>query len=272
MRIDLHIHSTASDGALTPGALVEAARAGGLDVMAITDHDTTAGVAEAVAVADGRPRVIPGIEVSSTHGGEDLHFLGYFVQPDHPALQHFATEAARRREDRMAGMVRKLANLGVHISYEDVLEAAGDSPVGRPHLARALVQAGHVRSVAEAFALYIADGGPAFLPTELLTPREAIELIHSVGGIAVWAHPPMDVLAHELRHFVDWGLEGLECYRPTTPTDEVREIERAARTFDLLQTGGSDWHGPWSGPLGAFYVAYETVADFLAVGGIPARR
>ncbi|HEX7120308.1 MAG TPA: PHP domain-containing protein [Longimicrobiales bacterium] len=268
MRIDLHVHSTASDGSLEPAAVVEAAAAGGLDLIALTDHDTTAGIAEAVAAAEGRIAVVPGVEMSSTHGGEELHILGYFVAPDHPALASFADQAFLRREERMRGMIRRLAELGVRVTYEEVLAGAGSGPVGRPHLARALVQAGHVRDVHEAFDRFLADGGPAFLPTELLTPREAIDLIHAAGGIAVWAHPPLDVLERELDHFVTWGLEGIECYRPMNSATMTRRLEAAARAHGLLTTGGSDWHGIWSGRLGTFHVPRHRVDALLDLGGI----
>lgn len=267
VRIDLHVHSTASDGALSPGAVVRAAAAGGLDVIALTDHDTTAGIAEAFAAGAAGPAVIAGVEVSSTHGGEDLHILGYFVEPAHPALLAHGDLALRRREERMHGMIRRLAELGIRISYETVLEGAGAGPVGRPHLARALVQAGHVRTVSEAFDRYLADGGPAFLPTELLSPREAIELVHAAGGIAVWAHPPLDLLERELKRFAAWGLDGIEGYRPANSAAELRRLLRAARTHALLVTGGSDWHGPWNGRLGDFHLTREQAADFLRLGG-----
>lgn len=268
VRIDLHTHSTASDGSLSPGALVRAAKAGGLDLVALTDHDTVAGVGEARAAATDGPAVVAGIELSSTHGGEELHILGYFVEPDHPALTAYAAQALLRREERMHGMIGRLATLGVAVSFDAVLEGAGSAPVGRPHLARALVDGGHVRTVSEAFDRYLADGGPAFLPTELLTPREAIDLVHAAGGVAVWAHPPFGVLERELAHFAAWGLEGLECYRPTNTASQTRRLEAAARTHGLLTTGGSDWHGVWSGPIGTFFVTREQVDRLLELGGL----
>ncbi len=268
MRIDLHIHSTVSDGALAPAEVVEAAVAGRLDVVALADHDTTAGIAEARRAARGRLEVVPAIEVSSTHGDAEIHILGYLVDPDHPALVRHATQAVERRDERMQGMIRRLEALGVAIDYEDVVAAAGAGPVGRPHLARALVDAGYVRTVQEAFDRFLADGGPAFLPTELLTPRDAIELIHAAGGVAVWAHPPFEVLERELGDFVDWGLEGIECYRPMNTKSQTRRLEDAARAHGLLTTGGSDWHGEWSGPLGSFAVDRPHVAALLELVGI----
>lgn len=268
MRIDLHIHSSVSDGALSPTDVVEAAVAGRLDIIALADHDATAGIAEARRAAKGRLEVVPAIEVSSTHGGIEIHILGYLVDPDHPGLVRYAAQALERRDERMQGMIRRLEDLGISISYEAVVATAGTGMIGRPHLARALVEAGHVRTVQEAFDRYLADGGPAFLPTELLTPREAIELIHEAGGIAVWAHPPFEVLEKELGHFVDWGLEGIECYRPMNTASQTRRLEAAARAYGLLTTGGSDWHGDWNGPLGSFAVDRHRVAALLELVGI----
>jgi predicted metal-dependent phosphoesterase TrpH len=284
VRIDLHIHTTASDGSLSPAAIVHAARAGRLDIIAITDHDTAAGVAGAQGAAlkhgdttaatdhDGNtsPIVISGIEISSTHAGAELHFLGYFIDHTHPLLHEFAHAAGERRQQRMAGMIERLAAIGLEVEYDEVVEAAGRDVVtlGRPHLARALVERGYVQTTSEAFDRFLGDGGPAFLPTELLTPREAIELIQQVGGIPVWAHPPWEVLERELQSFVDWGLQGLECYRPRNTGIGTRRLLDAADAFDLLVTGGSDWHGEWHGPLGGFSLSRDQARDFLRAGGL----
>lgn len=270
MRLDLHLHSTASDGALSPESVVRAARAGSLDVISLTDHDTAAGVADALAAAGTALTVIPGIEVSSTSGGSECHILGYFIDHTHPALERYSASAVERRKERMAGMIRRLEALGIHVRYEEVLEAAGQDVValGRPHLARVLVDRGVVPTYAEAFNRYLGDGGPAFLPTELLTPREAIELIHTLGGIAVWAHPPWEMVERELDRFVGWGLAGLECYRPRYSTTDTQRFLHAAEAYELLVTGGSDWHGGWHGRLGDFAVKGEQVEEFLRQGGL----
>jgi predicted metal-dependent phosphoesterase TrpH len=280
MRIDLHIHSTASDGTLAPEAVVRAARAGRLDIIALTDHDTAAGVAQALQEAArgappqnaiaAAPVLIPGIEVSSTHAGAELHILGYFIDHTHPLLRDFARVAAERRRQRMAGMIERLGALGISIDYDDVVRTAGREVIslGRPHLARLLVEQGYVTTTSEAFDRYLGDGGPAFLPTELLTPREAIDLIHAVGGLAVWAHPPWDLIEGELQHFVDWGLQGLECYRPRNTGIGTRRLLDAADAYDLLVTGGSDWHGEWHGPLGGFSLSRAQAEAFLSAGGL----
>lgn len=268
MRLDLHLHSTASDGALEPGALVAAAAAGRLDVIALTDHDTIAGVAAAVAAGAGRIEVIPGIELSTTHRGRELHVLGYDVDPNAPELVTFSRDAALRRQVRMAEMVDRLAELGIHVPYDDVVRLAGsEANVGRPHLARVLVQRGHVRTFAEAFDRFIGDGGPAFFPVRLLTPGAAIDIVHRAGGVAIWAHPPLDLFQTELRALADAGLDGVEVHRPRSLPVETGIFLAGIADCGLLVTGGSDWHGDWNGPLGEFAVGPEEVGDFLTARG-----
>lgn len=283
MRIDLHLHTNASDGQLSPTELVRAARLAGLDLIAITDHDTVAGVEEALRAAGGtppageesgrgagRPLVIPGIEVSSTYAGTELHFLGYFVDHRLPLLTEFAATAAERRSRRILGMIERLARLGIEIEYDDVVAAAGSraTTLGRPHLARAMVARGYVATTNDAFERYLGDDGPAFIPTDLLTPQEAIELIEAAGGIAIWAHPPRELVETELEKFVEWGLQGLECHRPRNTTSNTHFLLYAADAYDLLITGGSDWHGDWNGPLGSFSVGEKQIEEFLRETGV----
>jgi predicted metal-dependent phosphoesterase TrpH len=272
VRIDLHLHTTASDGSLRPADLVRAAHAAGLEVIAVTDHDTAAGVVEASQAAPPGFTVVPGIEVSCTHGASDIHILGYFINPQHAALQAFAATAASRRRERMRNMIRRLEPFGISISFDDVLAAAGEVPstLGRPHLARALLQRGHVSSFAEAFELYLADGAPACLPTELLTPAEAIDLIHEIGGLAFWAHPSSQDFQLIVRELAEAGLDGLECYRPASSPAETLVLENAARELGLLRSGGSDWHGAWHGLLGTFAVRAQQVGELLHRGGLVA--
>ncbi len=268
MRIDLHLHSTASDGTLTPAALARAAAGAGLDIIAITDHDTVAGVPDAMRAAADRVTVIPGIEISSTLGGADVHILGYFLDFEDPALLEYTLAAVNRRVERMHAMLRRLEAIGMRVTMEDVLaEGADAESLGRPHLARALVRHGYVQSVPEAFDRYLADGSPIYVPMELLAPRDAIELIHAAGGRAVWAHPEEEALERDLRYLVDAGLDGMECYRPRMTPEQVRRRVRLARKHGLLTTGGSDWHG---GPavIGEFSVSRAEVGDFLAAGGL----
>ena len=268
MRLDLHLHSSASDGSLDPVAVVAAAVAGRLDMIALTDHDTITGLPAALAAATGRIEVIPGLELSTTHRARELHILGYDIDPGSRELLTFSRDAARRRQDRMAEMVGRLGELGIRVAYDDVVRLAGsEANVGRPHLARILVQRGHVRTFAEAFDRFIGDGGPAFFPVRLLTPGAAIEMIHRAGGVAIWAHPPLDLFRSELKLLVEAGLDGVEAFRPRSPPADTEAVLAGAAVEGLLVTGGSDWHGDWSGPLGDFFVSPDEVADFLAVRG-----
>ena len=270
LRVDLHIHSTASDGSLSPAAVVSAARTGRLHVIAIADHDTTGGVAEAQAAATGFVHVIPATELSTYGEGAEFHMLGYFIDPRNDALVAHGRRASGARETRMHEMVERLERLGVSVTFEDVLTAAGTRPqsLGRPHLARALVQRGHVPTVSDAFDRWIGDQGPAFVPSALISPWEAIEMIHGAGGVAVWAHPRPDVLESMLPAMKSHGLNGLECYRPRLTHAETERIAALASAHGLFVTGGSDWHGEWQGRLGEFAVERDDIAEFLEVGGI----
>jgi predicted metal-dependent phosphoesterase TrpH len=272
MRLDLHVHSTASDGAWSPEAVVRGAAEGGLDVIALTDHDTIAGYR--AAEATGREidvQVLPGIEVSSTHRGRDVHILGYFVDPDAPPLVRHGEGAVRRREERMREMLSLLSNEGIDLEYEAVEEAAGPDRVviGRPHLAKALVAAGHATSLPDAFDRLIGDDCAAFVPTHLMTPEGAVELVSASGGVPVWAHPPGDLVDSLLPPLRRAGLRGLEVYRPGHRRSDLLRLESICKTSGLLMSGGSDWHSTDGGSaLGDFHVTADEVAALLAVGGM----
>lgn len=272
MRLDLHVHTNASDGAWTPTEVVKGAAAGGLDVIAISDHDTTGGVAEARAAArDQQIQVVAALEVSSTWQGKEIHVLGYFVDPDDPALEEHRVYARTRRQARMEEMVDRLVARGTEVTLEEVIEAAGPDAdaLARPHLARALVERGHVGSVGEAFNRLIGDDHPAFVATQLMDPVEAVALIHGVGGVAVWAHPPLDLLDALLPEMERGGLDGLEVYRASNKRNAVVRLEAACRARGLMPSGGSDWHTPDSGyALGDFHVTAQEVEELLERGGI----
>lgn len=271
MRLDLHVHTTASDGTLSPLDVVGLAAGGGLDVLAITDHDTVAGIPAAMdAAGEFSLRIIPGIEVSSTHEDEEYHILGYFIDPQADSMRTHERHAVARRERRMDEMITRLSGQGLLIEMADVIDAAGPdrSAIARPHLARALVSRGYAKSVPDAFDRLIGDGHPAFVPTRLATPAEAIGVILDAGGIPVWAHPPMDALHGLLPAFVEAGLRGLEVFRPRTTPRHLRKLEQAAEGAGLIVTGGSDWHDPERGyPLGTFFVTEEEVGELIEAGG-----
>lgn len=263
LRVDLHVHSTASDGALPPASVVEAAIAGELDVLALADHDTTAGVLEAQEAAGARMRVIPAMEISATDAGREVHVLGYHVDPLHPALATYSREARERRSERAREILAKLRGLGVELDYADVEAMAAGAAVGRPHVARALVARGHVASEGAAFERWLRDGGPAFVPTDLVDPAGAIDVIHRAGGLAVWAHPGTDDVESRMAGYAASGLDGVECYRPRSGPVDIMRLERAAADLRLLLSGGSDWHGEWNGTLGTFHVPAARVAPLL---------
>ena len=272
MRLDLHIHSLASDGAWSPEAVVRGASQGGLDVIALSDHDTVAGFRAADAV--GREldvQVIPAIEVSSTHRGRDVHVLGYFVDPEAASIAAHAERASRRRQERMLEILARLREQGIDVPFSEVEKAAGPAAavIGRPHLARALVAAGHASSVQDAFNSLIGDQHRAFVSTELLEPAGAVALIRAAGGIAVWAHPPGDLVDELMPGLIRAGLGGLEVYRPRHQRAEIARYEAICRTAGLVKSGGSDWHSPDGGmTLGDFFVNGVEVEKLLAAGGM----
>ncbi len=265
------MHSQASDGSETPTEVVRAAAAGRLDVVALTDHDTTGGLEEARRAAERFPiEVVSGIEISTVHVGEGLHILGYFVDPAARRLSAYAARAGGRREERMREMLRRLAGQGIRVPYASVADVAGSSRrnVGRPHLARALVRAGHAESVSDAFGRLIGNEHPAYVPTSFVSAEEAVRMILEAGGIPVWAHPPFGLVEALLPGLKAAGLRGIEVYRPRNRPERILALERIARSWDLLVTGGSDWHGPDSGTLGEFCVSSDEVEEFLEAGGM----
>ena len=272
MRLDLHTHTTASDGVLSPSQLVALASAANLDALAITDHDTVAGLAEGVkAGLHHSVQIIPGIEVSCSASGVPCHILGYFIDYQSSKLSDYTSRAIRAREDRMHEMLSRLANQNVMVDMDDVVKEAGPecSSLGRPHLARALVTKNYASSIGDAFDRLIGDGHQAQVPIRVLEANEAIGLIRDSGGIAVWAHPRLEVLQELLPELVTAGLRGLEVYRPKSSPEHVRKVKTSAEEMDLLVTGGSDWHGPGLGAeLGAFYVTPDDISQFLFEGRV----
>jgi predicted metal-dependent phosphoesterase TrpH len=244
--VDLHTHSNYSDGLLSPAALVEEAVSRGLRVLGLTDHDTVAGIPEAREAGERLGvEVVPGVELStSLAGGEGVHLLGYFVDVENPALLEGLAGYAQARDERMARMLERLRMIGLAIAPADVQALAGQGTVGRPHLARALIAAGYVASVPEAFDRYIGQGKPAYAPRPRVDPREAIALVRAAGGVPVLAHPfsPGGVES-VLDRLAPAGLAGMEVdYGEYTPRE--RDVLRAiAARRGLIATGGSDFHG-----------------------------
>lgn len=245
---DLHVHTTASDGTWTPAEVVREAALRGLAGVGITDHDTVAGIPEARAEAARMGiAVVPGVELGAEHRGEEVHVLGYFVDPLHPALQDTLNRLQAGRRMRMEGMLARLAQVGIPVSARRLEELAAGGVPGRAHVARLLVEAGHVGSVEEAFTRYLEPGRPGYVARERLSPPQAVRVIREAGGCAVLAHPGLlgdDAFIPEL---VAAGLNGIEAYYPEHDPRAVEKYEHLARKLGLIVTGGSDCHGPGSG-------------------------
>lgn len=246
--IDLHTHTTASDGSMRPAGLVMHARNSGLFAVAVTDHDTVDGLAEAVAEG-GRTgiEVLPGVEISADYERE-THILGYFPDGEYTGIEEVLKQLKKNRDERNPKIIRKLNELGINISMEEATDEAAGSIIGRPHIAAAMLRKGYAASIQEAFDKYLAFGRPAYFKKEKLTPGESIRAISGAGGIPVLAHPlSMGFGAYKLEKLVGslcaCGLMGIECYYVDYDSEDRTNLLRIARTYDLLATGGSDFHG-----------------------------
>jgi 3',5'-nucleoside bisphosphate phosphatase len=268
--IDLHTHSTASDGIYSPTELLHRAKDIGLRVLALTDHDTTDGVDEAAQAARTLDiDFIPGIEINTDVSGGEVHVLGYFVEYERPAFQAIIKVLRDARERRGQRMVELLNERGVNVSWDRVREIA-QGAVGRPHVAKALLEAGYVQTIGEAFDKYIGTTCFAYVPRYRLTPEDAVGLIASANGLPVMAHPVdlpgLDELRNWLPGLHEAGMVGLETYYgPYTPENE-RALRALADEYDLIPTGGTDFHGPGihPTPLGGRHVPYEAVERLKA--------
>ncbi|HUF66248.1 MAG TPA: PHP domain-containing protein [Gemmatimonadaceae bacterium] len=240
--VDLHLHSTASDGLLAPAAVVSAARVVGLTAIALTDHDTVGGIAEARATAEqARIRFVAGIELSAEEDGVEIHILGLHLV-DVTTLQERLRELQAERVDRARAIVARLAELGVFISYDAVLAHAAGGAVGRPHVARAMLDAGVVHDFREAFDRYLGAARPAFIPKKKLSVRDAVSLVHAAGGLAVWAHPGTHAGDPLLTAVTEAGLDGLEVLHPSHGPEMVSRLSALCDARNLVPSGGSDWH------------------------------
>jgi predicted metal-dependent phosphoesterase TrpH len=263
-KVDLHLHTTYSDGAHTAEEVVALARRAGLSALSITDHDNVGAIDDALTA--GRRwgvGIIPGVELSTTVDEQDIHILGYFVDHHHPTLQEFLALFRAERLKRAERIVEKLRRIQVPLDLESVLRQAGTGSVGRPHIANALLQTGHTDTYHEAFAKYIGDGKPAFEKKYRISPREAFEVIAEAGGLSFIAHPGNTVPEHVLLELIHEGVDGIEAIHPSHSPDRVHYYQSIANEYFLLVSGGSDFHGGNRNDrdaIGRFVVTDEHIA------------
>jgi len=250
MLYDLHVHTTASDGVHSPQEVIALAVEKGLAGLAITDHDTVDGIEPGLhyITAHGLSiDLIPGIELNTDYGKDEVHILGYFIDYDDRGLISRLNDIRQERYHRAEKMVTKLQALGCNISLEQVQQLAQGDLIGRPHIARALCLGGYAPSEPEAFGKYIARGRPGYVPRYKFSPNEAINLINQSGGIAILAHPGLINNVLIVNEIIDMGIEGLEVFYPEHSSEQVLKFARLASEFNLLTSGGSDFHGQGSG-------------------------
>ncbi len=252
--VDLHLHSTASDGTVAPAEVVRRAADEGLAGVALTDHDTVAGVGEAREEARRRGlRFLVGAELSANEPGRSVHVLAYGFDPSDPDLARFFREYREHREERAREIVERFRGLGVSLEYRDVEREAGDGVPTRAHVARALVRTGEAESEREVFDRWLGRDGPAYVEKRPTPPASVFELIRGAGGVSVLAHPGWHHGPEEIRRWAAEGLDGVEVRHPSNHPDVRRRLEELADELELLRSGGSDWHGPDAdrAPLGA---------------------
>ncbi|MBA7703763.1 5'-3' exoribonuclease [subsurface metagenome] len=270
-KIDLHIHSTASDGKLNPADVVRKSAERGLTVIALADHDSVDGIAPALAAAKTFPqlKVIPCVEISTDVPHGEVHVLGYFVDYTDHKLKATLERMRHSRRERAWGMVNKLGKLGIHIEWQRVQEIAGSGSIGRPHIAQAMLEKGYIVSIKEAFTKYISRDGPAYVERKKMTPQAAVALLLRTNGLPVLAHPltinDVETMVIKLKAA---GLVGIEAYYYGYTADEISKLVSIANRYNLITTGGSDYHGPNSSTeaaLGGADVPIESAEQLITL-------
>lgn len=270
-KVDLHIHTTASDGKFSPLEVVRKTWEAGLRYIAICDHDSVDGIMPALAAMPDFPgmTIIRGVEINTDIPAGEVHVLGYLYNYSNQELHTVLKRLRESRIDRAKKMVAKLRGVGLKIDYERVEELAGNGSLGRPHVAQALLEKGYINNFREAFSKYIGRGGPAYVERDKITPEEAVQLIRRAGGIPVLAHPlTSDNYDELIQKLVPAGLLGLEAYYNNYTVEQVNELLYAANKYNLIATGGSDFHGLENNnelPLGTVDVPPEVVTKLLAL-------
>ena len=243
--VDLHLHTTASDGNYAPKEVVKQAAKLGFSSIAITDHDTVEGIDKAIGEAkDYDLEIVPGIELNTDYKDVEIHILGYYINYQQPKLNSVLKDLKKARRRRVKKIIARLEELGIEISFKEIIEVAGNSALGRSHIAHLLLEKGYINSWSEAFDKYIGSGKPAYVKREKLGPKEAIKLIQTAGGIPIVAHPGLIGNDDLLPQLIDWGAKGIEVYHTEHNLEEIKKYRNWAESRDLLITGGSDCHGP----------------------------
>lgn len=268
-RADLHVHTTASDGAFTPTQVVEAASEAGLAAVAVTDHDTVAGIDEALAASEKfGVEVVPGIEISAIYQpGVEAHILGYFFNHHDSNLLEWLQVLKSARLDRGRKIVERLNEAGVKLDFDHVARIAGEGAVGRPHVAKALIEVGAASSMDAAFGRYLIEGCPGFVPRYKVSPEEAVRMIINSGGVACVAHPAKMKRDDLIVHLIDQGLSAVEAYHPDHGPTSSKFYKRFAERRGLVATGGSDAHSISSenhGGIGLVTCPYSAVEQLKA--------
>ena len=249
--IDLHVHSTASDGTESPAQLVVNAKSAGLSAIALTDHDTVSGVREFMeAGRESGVKTIPGVEISTWNHSKELHIVGLFINPEYERLISFLENMREERVVRNRAIIRKLQSYGYSITEDEVFEVSGGESLGRPHIAATLVKKGYFSDIQESFDILLKRGRKGFIPRSLKPPEVACSLIHEAGGVAIWAHPVSGQHSGErsyvkkmLKVLLPAGIDGLETLYTTYTPHQTALLEEMAETHHLLRSGGSDFHG-----------------------------
>lgn len=264
-KADLHIHSCFSDGVFSPKEIVKQAKDAGLEIISITDHDSVGGLAEAEEEAEKEKiGFIPALEFSCAHREQDVHIIGYFIDYKNPLLEEHLRKFQAVRMKRLEEMVEKLESIGISINLSEVINKNRSSSVGRPHIAKILVEKGYASDIKDAFHRYLRAGAAAYVRKTKVSPINIIQLIYQVGGVSVWAHPPESRFNSMLRLLVDNGLNGIEVYFPQCSPKVKKKLIAATEKNQLMVTGGSDWHGlEPEVKLGDFFVDTEKIAPLI---------
>lgn len=264
MYFDLHVHTNHSDGIFSPQKVIELAIKKGLCGIAITDHDTITGIIPALEYCKNFNdfTIIPGIEFSTVKNEEEVHILGYFINPFDDGILEITDKLKKSRYNRSIKMIEKLNDLGINIILEDVLEISGGELIGRPHIARALINKGYVNSIDEAFNKYLDKGKPAYVERFKLTTEEAISIIKNSGGYAVLAHAGLLKNKEIIEYCINLGIDGLECIHSKHEALDTEYLKVIAKTNNLIITGGSDFHGDNLEILGKYYIDINTIPKF----------